>query len=236
MSHFGKRAVLLSPHIDDVPFALGAAMLDGHFGDSTVVNVFSVSRSSYADDSLQAVSAARRGEDDAFFSRVPSRIERVYLECLDAPVRLGITDDDVCATEPPASDSAERDIVATLAALRPARTLVLAPLGLGRHVDHMIVCRAACHAAADGWQVAFYEDLPYAAELSFPEILRSVNELSARIGSPLAPKILEFGELGCSKCQALADYRSQLGPTSLARIQSHAVRLGHAERVWIEAR
>jgi LmbE family N-acetylglucosaminyl deacetylase len=39
---------------------------------------------------------------------------------------------------------------------------VYAPLGVGKHVDHQIVHQAAQELAGRGWDVWFYEDIPYA--------------------------------------------------------------------------
>jgi LmbE family N-acetylglucosaminyl deacetylase len=39
---------------------------------------------------------------------------------------------------------------------------IYAPLGVGKHVDHQIVHLAAQELAARGWDVWFYEDIPYA--------------------------------------------------------------------------
>jgi LmbE family N-acetylglucosaminyl deacetylase len=43
-----------------------------------------------------------------------------------------------------------------------ASTRIYAPLGVGRHVDHQIVHLAARELADRGWDVWFYEDIPYA--------------------------------------------------------------------------
>ena len=43
-----------------------------------------------------------------------------------------------------------------------AATRIYAPLGVGKHVDHQIVHLAAQELAARGWDVWFYEDIPYA--------------------------------------------------------------------------
>jgi LmbE family N-acetylglucosaminyl deacetylase len=41
-------------------------------------------------------------------------------------------------------------------------TRIYAPLGVGKHVDHQIVHLAAQELAGRGWDVWFYEDIPYA--------------------------------------------------------------------------
>jgi hypothetical protein len=229
-----NRAVLLSPHIDDVPFSLGAALMDGRFPCATIVNIFSVSRSSFDDDDVGRVTSARRIEDQRFFQNISHPIERLYLNRLDAPLRLAITDDDVCAVSPSASDEGEvNSIRRLLDAIRPGRALLIAPLALGGHVDHVVVHRAACAAALDGWRVAFYEDAPYAFDLRLENIQRVADEASAQLGCRFEPCILPCEHAGCSKEEAIGVYKSQLGPTTVFRVLGHSRRLGGvAERIW----
>ena len=235
MNLVAKRSILLSPHIDDVPLSVGGCLLDGRFPFATVLNVFSISRSAYNDDDAERVTAARRLEDDRFFQLMGLPVERHYLDRLDAPIRLGITDEDVCATPLSLKDSEEIACIRkALDAIRSSDSLLVAPLGLGKHIDHLVVRRTAIAAARDGWSVAFYEDCPYAADLSFEAIQSVVDESSAELGRHLKPQIFPFGPAGHSKEGAIKVYQSQLGPTTVARVLVHSMRLGDgAERLWL---
>ena len=232
-----EHPVFLSPHIDDVAFSVGATLLDGRFSSATVINVFSLSRSAYDDDDVDRVSVARRQEDDRFFQNVQIPVKRLFLDRVDAPLRLMISDDDVCAVAPSDKDADEVCFICSLLErLRPEHTLLIAPLALGQHVDHVVVHRAACVASCDGWRVAFYEDLPYAFDLSLDEIRKIADETSAKICRPLQPHLMLWGIRGTAKLEAICAYESQIGPTTLSRIREHARRFGTAaERLWMKA-
>jgi LmbE family N-acetylglucosaminyl deacetylase len=233
--------LFLSPHLDDVAFSLGAALLDGRLGGGVLVNVFSVSNCTAddADRDVARVSALRRAEDGAFLARLPVAIDAVYLDRLDAPLRLGIAEDEVCRVAPPAPDDPE--ILLLVQALRGrggGEGLLLAPLGLGGHVDHAVAHRAACALAAEGRRVAFYEDLPYAGGVELEEIDRAVAAAAARLGRALEPVLLPAGRDGERKVEAVAAYASQVDASTLRRIQRHGARLGGgplAERLWLVA-
>jgi len=235
MNATSNNAVLLSPHIDDVALSLGGALLDGRFPSATVVNVFSTSRSAYDDNDVERVTATRRREDRSFFQKMQWPMRSIYLDRLDAPLRLEISDDEVCSVSSPASDAHE--VVHILKAIEPLRAphaLLIAPLGLGRHVDHVLVHRAACDSTTMGWRLAFYEDAPYANDLTFEEIQLTANAASKELGGSLSPLLLPFDQAGLDKVAAITVYRSQLGPTSVARVHSHSMRFGDpAERLWI---
>lgn len=229
------KSVMLSPHIDDIPLSLGAALLDGRFPDTMVVNIFSISKSAYDKGDMECITNVRRLEDKEFFRNVPHDVELIYLDRLDAPLRLDITEDDVCVIAPPSDDSVEvSHIRSFLDGIRPDRILLVAPLALGQHVDHVVVHQAACAAAIDGWQVAFYEDAPYAFDLTLNEIQRAVTETSNNIGHDLKKCILPFEQAGLSKEETIAVYRSQIGRKSIDCIRKHENRLGGAvERIWM---
>ena len=238
MNRFNGQVLLLSPHIDDVPFSLGAALLDRRFSAAEVVNVFSISRSANNDDDVERVTTARRNEDEQFFRTIRSSVTRHYLDRLDAPLRLSITDDDVYRVTPSMRASAEVTYIrSALDVIRPERTaLLVAPLALGTHVDHVVTHHAACDAARDGWQVAFYEDLPYASDVTLQGIQDAAEKTAAEVGVHLAPLVLHWSGAGSSKLKAIACYASQMGPTTLSRVHEHATRLGFAERLWCDAR
>ncbi len=62
----------------------------------------------------------------------------------------------------PAEDSLVAELAARLAALPLKRYgTIYAPLGVGRHVDHQIVRRAA---ECSGRALTYYEDFPYAQD------------------------------------------------------------------------
>lgn len=231
----------LSPHVDDVAFSLGAALLDGRLGGGVLVNVFSVSNCTAddADRDVARVSALRRAEDRAFLARLPVALDAIYLDRLDAPLRLNVPEDEVCRVPPPAPDDPEVALlVEALRRQEAGEGLLLAPLGLGGHVDHALAHQAACTVAAEKWRVAFYEDLPYAGGVELEEIDRAVAAAATRLGRTLEPVLLPAGGEGMRKLDAMADYASQVDASTLRRIERHGARVGAgglAERIWLLA-
>ncbi len=143
---------ILSPHRDDAAFSLSMALcrwseLDL---DIRVVNFFTVSEYGphAASSRVMSIASIRRGEDRSVLSSISPRIRVESLDLLDAPLRLGVSASAVCKPETIALQP-EEEIHRLAAGLQKqfARGLVMAPLALGNHVDHLAVNRAAIAAA-----------------------------------------------------------------------------------------
>lgn len=237
------RTVVLSPHLDDAAFCLGAALLDGALGEVEVVNVFTAS--DYAATSVAGnvprVTRLRRNEDDRFFALIPG-VRRTDLGQLDAPLRLGIPWQSVCDER---SLRGNETVIAMLVAAIDKRvrgkareTLVLAPLALGHHIDHRVVRQAALRHLRAGGAVGFYEDLPYAAGLTLPAIETAVADLARSARKKLSAHLFFARSRSAKKARAIRIYRSQLNPSTVARVMSHGARIdprGFAERIWLSA-
>lgn len=166
-----KTALALSPHLDDAAFSCGGllAVLRDAGWRTVVATVFTRSVSSptgfalacQLDKGLAATvdyMALRRAEDAAACALLDA--EWQWLDFAEAPHR-GY--DSAPALFGPMHDDAWRDISPAIAALlvelRP--DLVLSPSGMGGHVDHRHVIRAALPLVPAG-RHAFYRDAPYA--------------------------------------------------------------------------
>lgn len=123
-----------------------------------------------------------------------------------------------------------------------AVTRLYAPLAVGGHVDHRHAFRAGRALAIAGWDVWFYEDLPYALR---PGLL---EDRLAAIGPELVPAaVVPIGPVWETKLAAIFAYPSQLARTfsfagsngsrdDIARLlDGYARRIGggeRAERFW----
>ncbi len=108
---------------------------------------------------------------------------------------------------------AEMDLPDTVAAALldlarpPAGARIYAPLGVGNHVDHQIAFLAGTRLARDGWDVWFYEDLPYAI---------NPGALETRLADLAAPHPVEpaatidVAAVWPAKLAAILAYPSQL--------------------------
>jgi LmbE family N-acetylglucosaminyl deacetylase len=263
--------VYLSPHLDDAILSCGGRIWQQtQAGESVqVVTVFAgaptdMRLSSFAEElhtrwgHLADAVARRREEDVAALALLgAAAIHWPYADCIYRQTPDGHF--------PYASEEAlwgvvhpgERGLVAELAdritgllaswddadLLMP---VVYIPLGIGNHVDHQIVRRAASGVpkpAVPGSRAVFYEDYPYAQD---PQAVKAVLELEPRSGEakwraelvPLTKTALE------AKVAAIACYHSQLStfwtsPTEMATaIRAFAEQTGSdgpAERYWMRS-
>lgn len=82
-----------------------------------------------------------------------------------------------------------------------------APLGVGRHVDHQLVCSAADRLVQRGAPVYFYEDFPY---------VRKEGALQKRLeelGANYEPNLVEVSEFVPARIEASKIYDSQIQST-----------------------
>lgn len=232
-------ALAVSPHLDDVAFSCGGlvARLAGAGWRVSVATVFSAGRhpaegfalACQTDKGLDPAvdyMALRREEDRGFAAATGARV--LWLGHLEAPHR-GYASAPALFAPPLPHDDAWRAVAADLRELMASQRpeLVLAPLGLGGHVDHLQVVRAL-EEAAPGAPVARYRDTPYA--------LRDPGPADGLVAVPID------GALG-RKLDGAAAYASQLGfqfggaapmraaLTAHAAAEARAAGLGgHAER------
>jgi len=130
----------------------------------------------------------------------------------------------------PAEEGLVADLAARLATLPLQRGgSVYAPLGIGHHVDHQIVHRAASERAP-----ACYEDFPYAGDARVVQTAPGEGEWQEELVT-LSEKALE------ARIAAIACYRSQISSfwadaaEMAAAVRAFAERTGDgepAERYW----
>lgn len=170
------RILILSPHYDDAPLSLGQAMLDGQlrsheltvgvvFGRSSWVRWFHPTRRR-----APIATAIRRLEEVRNAHRFGYRIVVGARE--EATLRLDTTDTTRYldpAADPSSSEETEA-VWRLCAAWAEGYDAILAPLGIGDHIDHLVVAEAGRRLAGSGELVGFYADRPYATALSDAEI------------------------------------------------------------------
>lgn len=174
-----ERHIFVSPHYDDIALSAGgtAARLRQLGRTPHVAIVFGAEPEAgqvftpFAADmhagwgmAPDKVIASRRAEEAdaaAILGTIPS-----FLPLHDAIYRgeryLGDPDLFGAVAADEVSLSADLIEALPLATAEKASTRIYVPLGVGWHVDHQIAFRAGLELANDGWEVWFYEDLPYA--------------------------------------------------------------------------
>jgi LmbE family N-acetylglucosaminyl deacetylase len=172
------RHLFLSPHYDDIPLSVGGTVRllanSGRTPETLIVfgsepdhsrplTPFAQAMHEDWGFSARDVIASRRAEEAAAQAILGS-MERV-LPFRDAIYREDhyLSDDDLFGSPAAAERNLPRDIVASVDLPRRPNsdTRVYAPLAVGRHVDHQLVHRTGTQLAAEGWDVWFYEDIPY---------------------------------------------------------------------------
>lgn len=235
-----KGHVFISPHSDDVAFSLGCALLEGRFGPGIIVTVFSITNCTIYDqyDDIGYVSGLRKKEDESFFITAKVQLEKIYLDRLDVPLRLGICDEHVFDTVPAVNDDKEMEYLYTeISSMHKPAGILFAPLGLGGHLDHVLVHKVACNFAREGWSTAFYEDLPYADRMEPENIERIVKDTQIKIGRPLKAFDIKSCSGANRKGQAIRVYRSQIDQPMVEEIINYGMRFDanlFVERVWCD--
>jgi LmbE family N-acetylglucosaminyl deacetylase len=232
-------ALFLSPHLDDVVFSCGglAASLAAAGWDTVLATAFTrsvVPATGFAlacqlDKGLSPeldYMALRRAEDEVAAGLLGFGTNR-WLNLLEAPHR-GYEAAAELFGAIQQSDSVFLELAAHFIALSAEfqPDLVLAPQGLGNHVDHQQVVLAAGRSfPAD--RVAYYRDTPYAIRALDAAALPAVP---AGVGSTVP-----IGDVLDRKIAAAQAYASQIGfqfggPAPLARaLSDFALREGNGQ-------
>lgn len=216
------RHLFLSPHYDDIALSCGgtAATLTRSGRTPEVALIFgdhphpALPLTSFAEamhrgwglDAAQVI-AGRRAEEAAAGAILGARA--VFLPFRDAIYRgeRYVSNDDLFGAPAPEESALPGEIVDALHLDdgEPAATRIYAPLAVGRHVDHQQAFAAGVSLAEAGWEVWFYEDLPYAINPGTTE------ERVAGAGVPLTvAAIVEVSAVWNEKIAAIMAYRSQL--------------------------
>lgn len=249
-----RRITVISPHLDDAVLSCGALLTA--CADATVVTVFngppdlplSAGAEEFHDKcglGADAV-AVREEEDDLALKTVGAASvrlgipEALYRRDLSGDHRYP-EDKDLSAATVGAEDALVADVADRLRHESRVRDadLVLAPLGIGGHIDHRIAAAALKRLGREPETVLWYEDVPY---VLYPFWIRGSVRRDTRSG----PRVCRFRPAQWqAKLQAIDCYASQRSilwwnTTGLAkRLTSRAKLLGWgapAERYWSVSR
>lgn len=217
-----ENHLFVSPHYDDIALSCGgtAALVSEAGRDAVVALLFGdhpdpdQPMTPFAEHmhtewgmSADQVISGRRTEEAEASSILGLR--DVFLPFRDAIYRgdTYLSDDDLFGS-PKGSDIdlPERIAIALESqGFQPARTRVYAPLASGFHVDHQLAFLAAAQLDRAGWDVWFYEDLPYSL------LPGRVDERVERAGVTLeVAGTVDVSSVWTKKIDAIMAYPSQL--------------------------
>jgi LmbE family N-acetylglucosaminyl deacetylase len=230
------KLAVVSPHFDDACFSLGAALLawtrDQH--DVDILDCFTVSNflPGESDCNPAAVTHQRRLEEAFFVQQLGGSSRYFDLGETDAPLRLSCPLNDVFGRT--AADDPEE-----LARLRSALNIIAShhvlaiPLAAGRHIDHELAKSAAIDLVQDH-AVAFYEDLPYSAQLADHDIMELARIAGDQLKRPVVPVVFHSGVSWEEKARLVRLYKSQVTAEVEAAIRQQYERYGGGERLWVD--
>ncbi|MFI5777204.1 PIG-L deacetylase family protein [Nocardia sp. NPDC051570] len=163
------RMVVVSPHFDDAVLTVGALIAARvEFGQPVeVLTVFSAARDDARHSGRREAFAdyvVRRAEDDRALQVLGARSQRLGLfeRLFREPPPLG----SFGAFHPPADIASCPEVAVVRQAIEEALdsdAIVLAPLGIGNQIDHVLVAVAAL-GAAPSRRLLFYEDFAALSE------------------------------------------------------------------------
>lgn len=236
----------LAPHSDDAAFS-SAGLLHACVTRRIGVRIVTCfSRSGHARGVIDAepdvVTRMRQDEDRRFVAALSGDVTVRWLGLEDAPLRPAHRGQHPCkeATMTPADEALGERIARALAPELKNAAWLLAPLGLGRHIDHRIVRDVAATLARCGRvPVAWWEDLPYAGRVDTATLREEIDATRDALGLPLRPVLLRDARLADTKRAALSFYPSQVIDIHRRGVLGHLRRVAGdgtaAERLWVTA-
>ncbi|MCA9519500.1 MAG: PIG-L family deacetylase [Myxococcales bacterium] len=214
-----ERVVILSPHLDDAVLSCGG-LLDALQGSVPRLTVTLHCGNTDAPRRRHIPPAVRRREDRRAMSDIGC--DYVHLGFQDCVYRRSPTSGKLIYREPrqgfampnvdDAAHAEELFLVLRRLCSNMGAIALFSPMGIGRHVDHIICAYTACRLVGKGVRLLFYEDFPYVCD---PRIGHGVEEGPAealgRFG--LAPAERFAVPFDASrKEQLIGHYTTQLEP------------------------
>lgn len=225
-----KDATLLviAPHPDDAALSVGGLLhltwnrWQRHIGTLVSKSDYVLERDAYY--GIAEVSATREQEERRFACLLDATLH--YGTAMDASLRYKAHGP---FRIPTATHVAEFEVIVEtwVKHLRPR--LLLAPLGIGGHADHLAAGLAACSVARRyNTEILLYEDLPYAA---MPDQTEAV---APSLAKGRVRWVLPIGSAVLQKAAYLGVYASQFELSSVQRtVANHAWNGSKwVERLW----
>jgi len=240
-----RRVTVVSPHFDDVPLSLGQSLRDGLLSTCRVDVRVAFGRTNWTSwihptpGRARLVGTWRRAEETAAsivfrYRWTAAGWDEVILRA-DGAELLGpesILDPSADLSAEPLVDEVAQwlELVAAPDS-SSAPDLLLVCAGLGGHVDHRIVARAAAGLAGTlDCPVGFYEDRPYVSHLS----VEQRDEQLADLGLDLEPVDVSGAVSRSTQMRARRCYPSQMAPFFEEAMDKDRA-LDARERVWFPA-
>jgi LmbE family N-acetylglucosaminyl deacetylase len=253
------RHIFLSPHLDDVVYSCGGTLgvqvstgirplvitvFAGVPSANTELSPFAaeVQRDMGFRQNVQTAMTIRREEDARALAYLD--VDYLWLDYPDAiyrgtPAYYNQKSQLIGGDVHPADLWIDKELAQNLVTLhdRLPDAVWYAPLGVGRHVDHQIVCSASDRLIQRGANVTLYEDFPYVLTKG------ALEDRLQEFGNSLEPALVEMSEMLHLRQEASEMYNSQIQlnfPDKASMYQylqdySHSIRpvqTVYLERYW----
>ncbi len=253
------RHIFLSPHFDDVVYSCGGTLgvqvstglrplvitvFAGVPSSNIELSPFAVEVQRGMDFRQDAQTAMNTRRDEDAHALEYLHADYLWLDYLDAiyrgtPANYTQESQLIGGDVHPADLWIDKELAQNLVALheRLPDAVWYAPLGVGRHVDHQIVCSAVDRLIQRGANVKLYEDFPYVLTKD------ALEDRLQEFGGTLEPALVEMSEMLHLRQEGSEMYSSQiqLNFTDKASMYqsiedySHGIRsvlTVHLERYW----
>jgi LmbE family N-acetylglucosaminyl deacetylase len=233
-----SKIVVLSPHSDDAAFSIPVTLrgLADCGKKIELLTCFSISAfTRFYDSDLARVTALRKAEDLRYARTLHHSCTPRWLDHLDAPLR-GYKVSGVCHNSPLLQS--EWELVGSIAAAAMERLekgcAVLAPLGIGSHVDHRIIRDVSIRLAdMTGVSILYYEEMPYASTCKTETIATAASRIAMRFQAQIVSHVISTPVVLEVRKAAADCYPSQVAPETIERIFEGKKKRRYAtERVW----
>lgn len=236
-----ERILILAPHVDDTAFALGG-YVSKYIGEKNfyIVNVFGKQDYTlYWNNYESSRKKAYPQEEERIFCRA-ANIEQMYLwDYPDAPLRKLYQHHSYMNT----SDSTGWIIQQEASLLRQITAsinkvvneiqpdYVFCPLGIGKHVDHILVRQACFNLKLPCEKMLFYEDMPYSISFNRVNVIEEIQKIyNATLIKEECDITLDIKR----KRDFVNIYQSQLMGFQMKAIIDYSIRGNENEKIAVE--
>ena len=230
----------LSPHADDISLSVGGILLKGIVkGPRNLVSVFTKGLYlKYFDHKkrylVEEATAIRESEDVLYCDQISATYNSINLK--DATLRKYDDFDSIftqkSSTCDPYYQSVEGALQKFILQLDEPFTL-WCPLGIGNHIDHILLRDVIREIPIPEENIIYYEDLPYAADYDQSEL----NSFCKTTIKGYTSLIVDITKVFEKKLSLLKLYKSQVSLTEINKVMFYSSRLsrhqGYYERLWI---
>ena len=215
------RHIYLAPHFDDAVMSCGGSIAfqrmagpqvlaitifgsAGKSGSALTPFATQLQRETGLGSTAEEAIARRKEEDAAACNLLDA--DYLWLDFPDALYRGYNSREALFGAIDRADLSIEEQVAAIVLEIqsRAPMSVIYAPLGVGHHVDHQIVCSAADRLAQQKVNVKFYEDFPYVAAAG------ALEDRQRELGLKMEPELCEVSVQIPTKIEAISLYRSQV--------------------------